>query len=306
MAKVIDDRNDYSSKERGGTVMSFIKRHKFLSAVFAVCILLMIKNSSIPYLFEPPAIISFIFDKPQSEFFSGIAQMVDIFSSAYVTSLLFYYMVDFLPAVKQEAKAKEVISPKLVSLYLYISELLAMIEFSAKNEKILKIEKIEDMDNLHIQDREVLCKRQSFKNSEENGTAPHSYNLLKDSDKYRTLILDICNQVSSIPSFSYCDTEIINIISEIQLSELLRMLPHPNDFLLKLNLDITHMGLGNGYQKLSSLNEALGCYVNPRLGCKMIEITPEEIQSWRQTQADALKQHPEIAKILVAQGLQDK
>ena len=292
--------------KKGVTVMSFIKRHKFLSAIFAVCILLMIKNSSIPYLFEPPAIISFIFDKPQNDFFSGIAQIVDIFSSAYVTSLLFYYMVDFLPAVKQEEKAKEVISPKLVSLYLYISELLAMIEFSAKNEKIWETGKIENLDRLKFQDREVLCKRKSFKNSEENGTAPYSYNLLKDCDKYRTLILDICNQISSIPSFSYCDTKIINIISEIQLSEILRILPHPNDFLLKLNLDITHLEFGNEYQKLSSLKKTLGYYVNPRLDCKMIEITPEEIQNWKQTQADALKQNPEIAKIFVAQGLQNK
>ena len=58
--------------------MSFIKRHKFLSVVFAVCILLMIKNSSVPYLFTPPSFVSLPFDKPRTEFFLGVAQMVDI------------------------------------------------------------------------------------------------------------------------------------------------------------------------------------------------------------------------------------
>lgn len=58
--------------------MSFIKRHKFLSVVFAVCILLMIKNSSVPYLFTPPSFVSLLFDKPRIEFFLGVAQMVDI------------------------------------------------------------------------------------------------------------------------------------------------------------------------------------------------------------------------------------
>ena len=82
--------------------MSFIKRHKILFILFAVSIFLMIKNSSIPYFFAPPAIISFIFDAPKSDFFSGMAQMIDIFTSAYVTSLVFYYMVDYLPAIKQE------------------------------------------------------------------------------------------------------------------------------------------------------------------------------------------------------------
>ena len=102
-------------------VMSFIKRHKILSLLFVICVFLMIKNSSIPYFFDPPALIAFLFDAPKSEFFSGVAQMIDIFASAYVTSLLFYYMVDYLPAIKQEEKAKGIISPKSVSLYLYIS-----------------------------------------------------------------------------------------------------------------------------------------------------------------------------------------
>ena len=100
--------------------MSFIKRHKFLSIVFVVCIFLMIKNSSIPYLFTPPSFVSLLFDKPRTEFFLGVAQIVDIFASAYVTSLLFYYMVDFLPTVKKEEKAKEIVNTKLVSIVAVI------------------------------------------------------------------------------------------------------------------------------------------------------------------------------------------
>ena len=47
-------------------------------------------------------------------------------------------MVDYLPAIKQEKKAKEIIAPKLVSLYLYIGELLAMIKYAAEQEKLLQ------------------------------------------------------------------------------------------------------------------------------------------------------------------------
>ena len=68
--------------------------------------------------------------------------MFDIFTSAYVTSLIFYYMVDYLPAMKQEKKAKDIIARKLVSLYLYISELLAMIEYSAKQKNLLQTGKL--------------------------------------------------------------------------------------------------------------------------------------------------------------------
>lgn len=287
--------------------MPFRKRHKILFVLFLVSIFLMIKNSSIPYFFDPPAIISIIFDAPKTEFFSGVAQMVDIFASAYVTSLMFYYMVDYLPAIKEEKKAKEILSPKLVSLYLYISELLAMIEYSAKQENLLQTGNIADMDNLNIRDKVVFCKKRSFKNGVENGTAPHSYNLLKDCNKYRTLILDTCGAISCTPSFSYCDTQVIHIISEIQLSELLRMLPKPDDFMLQFDfVDTTYLGLGGGYQHLRSVCNELSSFVDPRLGCEMIDISPQETDAWQKWQAETLKQRPELAQILIANQKQNQ
>lgn len=287
--------------------MSFRKRHKILFALFLVSIFLMIKNSSIPYFFNPPAVISFIFDAPKTAFFSGVAQMIDIFASAYVTSLMFYYMVDYLPAIKQEKKAKEILSPKLVSLYLYISELLAMIEYSAKQENLLQTGNVADMDNLNIRDKVVFCKKRSFKNEMENGAAPHSYNLLKDCNKYRTLILDTCGAISCTPSFSYCDTQVIHIISEIQLSELLRMLPKLDDFMLQFDfVDSVYMGLGEGYQHLKSVCSKLSSYVDPRLGCEMTDISQQEIDAWHKWQADTLKERPELVQILIANQKQNQ
>ena len=67
----------------------------------------MIKNSKIPYSFDPPAFVSFIFDAPKGEFLSGVMQMVDMFASAYVTSLVFYFMVDYVPTLKEEKKQKK-------------------------------------------------------------------------------------------------------------------------------------------------------------------------------------------------------
>lgn len=270
----------------------------------------MIKNSSIPYLIMPPPFIAFVFDKPQSDFLLGIAQMIDIFSSAYVTSLLFYYMVDFLPGVKQEKKAKEIISPKLVSLYLYISELLAMIKYSAKQENLLQTGNPDDMDKLHIKNEDVLCKKRSFKNEQENGTAAHSYNLLKDCDKFRTLILNICSEISCTPSFSYCDKQVIHIISEIQLSELLRMLPKQDDFFMKLDfVNMSYMGLGQEYQKLVLTQKELANFVETRLSCEMIDISNSEIEKWNKERIETFRQNPEVVRLIqliIAQQEQNK
>lgn len=260
----------------------------------------MIKNSKIPYPFDPPAVISFIFDAPKEAFFSGIMQMVDIFASAYVTSLVFYFMVDYIPAIKEEKKAKEIITPKLVNLYLYISGLLAMIEFAAKKEKLFQTGNIDDMDKLHIKDKIIICKQKTFKNESEDGISPYSYNLLKDCDQFRTLILNTCSEISCTPSFSYCDAQVIHIISEIQLSELLRILPKPNDFMLKFDFaDISYTGLGKGYEKLVSAYEKLAAFVDTRHSYQMVDISDEEIEEWQKDQAEALKKYPELAQVLV-------
>jgi len=280
--------------------LKFIKEHKILSLLFALSILLMIKNSKIPYPFDPPTVISFIFDAPKEAFFSGIMQMVDIFASAYVTSLIFYFMVDYIPAIKEEKKAKEIITPKLVNLYLYISGLLAMIEFAAKKEKLLQTGNIDDMDKLHIKDKIIICKQKTFKNESEDGISPHSYNLLKDCDNFRTLILNTCSEISCTPSFSYCDAQVIHIISEIQLSELLRILPKPNDFMLKFDFaDISYMGLGKGYEQLVSVCEKLAGFVDTRHSYQMVDISDEEIEEWQKDQAESLKKYPELAQVLV-------
>lgn len=286
------------------TVMSFIERHKILSLLFLVSIYLMIKNSSIPYFFNPPAFIALIFDAPKGEFFSGIAQMVDIFVSAYVTSLLFYYMVDYLPAIKQEKKAKEIIAPKLVNLYDYIGQLLAMIEYSAKKQDLFCGGNIADMDKLSIKNEEVLCKKKSYKNENENGTIAYSYNLLKDGDLYRTLVLNTCNEIVSAPSFSFCDPQVIHLISEIQLSELLRMWPKPDDPLVQFNAE--YLGLGKGVLHLKTVKERLSPFVDLCFDCEMINISSEEVEEWQRNQVEILRQNPEIAKMLVALHVKNK
>ena len=169
----------------------FLKRHKLLSLLFVVCIFLMIKNSSIPYLFDPPPIIAFIFHTPKGEFMSGIAAMVDIFTTAYVTSLIFYGLLDFRRTLKEEAeleaekaKAKEIIGGKLVNLYLYINELLGMIRYSGEKQGLLYEDEYDRLDDLQFEATTVYCNKTAVINGEATEKAVYFYSLREDCDKY--------------------------------------------------------------------------------------------------------------------------
>lgn len=263
----------------------------------------MIKNSSIPYFFEPPAFISFIFDTPKSELFSGIMQMVDIFASAYVTSLIFYIMVDYIPAMRQEKKAKEIIAPKLVALYLYIGELLSEIEYSAKQKSLYDESNPDRMDDLRITTEIVKCKKTTCNNEQESGTHFYTYNLLENCHLWRNNILKTCSDISSVTSFSYCDSELIHIISQIQLSELLSMLPAPDDILRKISEEFfnnaSHMGLGKSFYSLRELYVKLGKFVDQRISYKLTDITQEEIDRAERENFETLQQYPDISKLLL-------
>lgn len=260
----------------------------------------MIKNSSIPYPFSPPLIIQYIFNAPTSEFFSNFAEMVDIFTSAYVTSLLFYIIVDYIPAVKQEETAQKIIAPQLVNIYHYMSEIIAMIEYSANRQEIIVTDDYSPLDNLQFKNGSIFCKKITYKDEIENGTTPFSYILSKDCVKFRTLILDVCRDITGTSSFSYCDSQIIHIISTIQLSEFLRIIEIVDEWRLQSERHVSYDGLGNGYKDFLQIHKSLEPIVNTKLQCTMIDMSDEETEKWIVDSAKFFQENPDIAELLTS------
>ena len=255
----------------------------------------MIKSSSIPYFIEPPAFVSFIFDSPKSEFWKGIFQFVDIFASAYVTSLIFYVMVDYIPSKRREKKTKQIVDAKLASIYLYLSEFLSMIDYSA--------ELANTSDNLNevvFSNEIVYCKRTTIKDGVEQATITYSYNLLKDCNKYKNLILDSARSLSGVLSFSYCDSEIIDVISEIQLIDLFQIIPPANEYYLNTqNIAPACIGTNEDCKKLKSLKDKLGKHISVRLDYQYHSISEDELAQSMDEQLKTLMENPEIVKLLI-------
>ena len=234
--------------------------------------------------------------------------MVDIFTTAYVTSLIFYGLLDFRRTLKEEAeleaekaKAKEIIGGKLVNLYLYINELLGMIRYSGEKQGLLYEDEYDRLDDLQFEATTVYCNKTAVINGEATEKAVYFYSLREDCDKYRTLIIDTCRDISGTPSFQYCPSAILHIISELQLSELLRAIPDPNSLVLKANFHISRLGFGNDYRQLENIRDQLKNFVEKRYDYVYSDITKEEYEAWKTSNYEALKAHPEIAKFIAIQ-----
>ena len=61
-----------------------------------------------------------------------------------------------------------------------------------------------------------------------------------------------------------------------------------------------------GINSYLSIRKELAVPVDTRHGYEMIDISKEEIQEWQEEQVESLKEHPEIAQILIANQRQNK
>lgn len=273
-------------------VKTFFKEHKQLSLVFILAIVLILKNSSIPYLIEMPLIVRAFLDKPEDIFWTEVAKVIDIFTTAYVTSLMFYYFIDYVPAQKNKKKAEEIIKPYLVIISRYMAELIALIEYVISKQHVNNLETIYDSDQIRIENEELYCHRICYEDGNEIENNEYPYNVIKDCDKLRQLIIEQCQRICSVPAFNCCDDSLIQIISEIQLSDLLRILPI-NKSLSKLGENIRYHGIGKGFLDFKDVHRRFQEFTACKYSFKITEITQEE---WKEYQKDFEEKIKQIMK----------
>jgi hypothetical protein len=282
-------------------MFEFIKKNKCLFGIFLLAVYLIIKNSSVPYLFTPPYIISLIFDVPTRGPFSSLIPIVDIFTTSYVISLIFYVFIEYIPTVKREHSALIIVAPQLLSLHLYMSELLEMIRYSANISIPLNHEKKKAIDALDFGKNNVTCNKITIIDGIAGKPAITTYCLLKDCDLYRNLILETCKKICEVPSFFYCNKELQNVLSEIQISHLLNQIPKQTDPLYNLsNIQFTNSNFGDGFELLQELKVKIGKFAPKKIEYSMSDATQDEINNWKQKNIKFIHEYPEVLEVVRA------
>lgn len=285
-------------------IAKFIKKHKISVGLFVLSLGVLLKNSDIPYFVMTPSLVVKFFNRPVG-IWESVADLVDMFASAYATSFLFYIIVDYFPQRRQAQKAEIIIRPKLVRLYSNIQYLIAMLEFLSRQQDLKQEESENDMDMLCITDCIIICNVTRCRNNIPEEKILQKLNPLKSLDSYRNEILENCKTIANILSFTYCEKEIINLISEIQLSNLLTaIIPRKENILLKnLNISMQYPGLEKGYKQIKNICEELGGFVSEKT-TYYIEMASEE-ESIRYTK-NSINRKDELEKMLEGSNIMVK
>ncbi len=110
--------------------------------------------------------------------------------------------------------------------------------------------------------------------------------------------MEKCQSICSAPIFHHCDDSLIRIISEIQLSDLLRILPDSTYPILSLSKDIKYHGIGKSFFDFKDVYTRFQRVTDCKYSFKLSEITQDDLKEYQKNFAEAIKRYPNLLKIL--------
>lgn len=184
--------------------------------------MLLVRHSNIPYPFEPPFLIEALFTTPENQFQRSLGAFLDAFASAYATSLVFYYLVDFAPKEAKERNAQHVLKGMVNTLISYSNELISLLLFLGPKDAQNDMEKTDSSLNEIAFKNEVLyCKTSNRSIREQAGTDMTSLIPYREAQITVENIKLILRQIIDSPVFLDAPWELVRAVTAILQSDLI-------------------------------------------------------------------------------------
>ena len=215
----------------------FIKRNKIQLLIALVCIVLNIKQTSIPFLFEYNLVTSFMFEKiPETNNLFEVIDIINNLGFAYYSSLIFYFVVDYFPNRKKEKMAfkliKDNVSNIIVHLDCLFKELLFFCNFDASIERLnISIFQIKQMVSLHLTLETVECNKTIIDKTNGEIITKSQCETLSSFDTIQNECKSIINEINFINNhvcISQLEGELVNILSILNKNQYLDNMIHLN------------------------------------------------------------------------------
>lgn len=277
-------------------IVKTIKELKIQIILLIIAIFLICKFSSAPLLFERMT----FFLRPQEETMSfELFRIMESLSLAYIASLIFYLVVDYIPKKKAEEKAFELLKPHLVSLFMWMDEInsyfkcvMDVTDFSTVSQ-----EKIREIDDFYFTNKSKFFVETTYKNSISNRSDMavfHGAKEIRDSGK---LILKVYEDMDAIPAIMLkVSSELVTLLSKIRSSGFLQKIVRV--FEDKEEVVSRYWNFYRDLAEFSSLELQLAKYNFDKITVEYKEATQKEIKEWIEMQIKMRKEHPEIEEYL--------
>lgn len=267
-----------------------------LVSIFFIC-----KFSSAPPLFD--ALNMFFLKPEENTFWHELFRILENLSLAYIASLIFYLLVDYIPLKKEEKQTLALLDDNLCSIYMYMDEVVSYFNyhFGLNNFKEATNEEIKKIDDFYFENSPEFLVVKSTRDGKDGGEHVDSYDAKKATILCGKNIKNCIHKIDEILNTNKAPLELIVAINKIRacgfLEKMIEIMPISDPI---INGQIVPKRYVNFYRDLIEFSEyknKLEHYKFTKLKTKFIKASDKEIQEWIKYQLAIKKEHPEIEQI---------
>lgn len=203
------NRQEKKQRRRCMYFFDFVKKYKALSVIFVVSFGITIKNSKLPFLFPNNKFLETLFLRPRTP---GLASYANEIVFSFLVSVIFFYIVTFLPNKYRCARVMDIIEPMMLEVYLFLDYFVEI----ANNIKIHQ--KAESNDEVKFTSETLHVKVYR------NDVFSHIEEVTANEGFFRAgnLIIESCEKTIMIPDYCCAEDDLVEAISKIMMCNDLR------------------------------------------------------------------------------------
>lgn len=203
---------------------TFLKRNKTLCIIFLLSVFVILKFSNFPILWFIPDFVRNIILKPQGNSIEyKFFELSYSFSLAYISSFLFYIIVDYIPKFKKEKIAFKIVHKYFESLNIDLEELIYIFLLNIDVYEECTILKESDLHKLEktTLNRERIYFKKITPNLERNNYTFDFYDLNEDVRQSVISIRENIENVKTSLVVSDLSNELVRLVSNIDNNDFL-------------------------------------------------------------------------------------
>lgn len=234
-----------------------------------------------------------------------VFRIMESLSLAYIASLIFYLVVDYIPKKKAEEKAFELLKPHLVSLFMWMNGINSYFKcvMNVTDFSTVSQEKIKEIDDFYFTNKSKFFAETSYRNGISNRSDIAVFHGAKEIRNNGKLILKVYEDMDAISAtMVQASSEVITLLSKIRnsefLSKIIKVFKDKEESLNGEEVICTYWNFYRDLAEFSSLEMQLAQFDFDKITVEYREATMKEIKEWAEMQIKMREEYPEIEEYL--------
>lgn len=232
--------------------------------LFIISLLFICKFSDAPPVFS---CLAFLLQRPSEGTTQyEILRIAENLSLAYIASLIFYMLVDYLPNRRDEERTEKLLDKPLTTLYLYMDKVVSYFkylynvsDFSSVSKEVAK-----EIDDFHFSSSPEFLVVESTRNSIADGHHVEWFNSKEEIISAGIAISNVLIDIDHVLAGNRMPSQFLTLINEIRISgfleKMLKVFPSSHIEVEEISIESRYLNFYEDIKKFEMLSVQLEKY----------------------------------------------